>query len=354
MRDGWPTARTGARCGHDAAAPGRRAGLRQGLDVVCAALARSGRSAARGRGPGLCDIAVLAARLAGLEVIFPCPSTPKNRRCSARAAAADAVLVTPAHQFPTGVVLAPDRRRALLDWARDSGGLIIEDDYDAEFRHDGPPVGALQGLAPDHVVYVGTASKRSRRPCGSAGWPCRRAPEAAATAKWWRDSGSPAIEQLALADVLASGAFDRALRRALRIYRARRDRLAAELRRQVPAVRITGAAAGLHLVAHVPDADEDALVAAAAARGASVRGLSSYAVGSRCGPLPVPRSCSATAASRSRPSPTRWRCCGCAGRLVGHGAGRPSVARRRRLGLRFADADPRPSRPTSCRRPRAP
>ncbi len=103
--------------------------------------------------------------------------------------------------------------------------------------------------------------------------------EAAATAKWWRDSGSPAIEQLALADVLASGHFDRALRRALRIYRARRDRLAAELRRQVPTVRITGAAAGLHLVAHVPDADEDALVAAAAARGASVRGLSSYAVG---------------------------------------------------------------------------
>jgi GntR family transcriptional regulator/MocR family aminotransferase len=201
------------------------------------------------------------------------------------AAGADAVLVTPAHQFPTGGVLAPERRRALLDWARRTGGLIIEDDYDAEFRHDGPPVGALQGLAADHVVYVGTASK-ALAPALRLGWLAVPAGlvDATAAAKWWRDSGSPVIEQLALAELIGCGDFDRALRRALRVYRARRDRLVAELERQLPAGRIAGAAAGLHLVVTVAGVDEAELVAAAAERGAGVRGLRSYAVGTTRAP----------------------------------------------------------------------
>ena len=189
------------------------------------------------------------------------------------------MLVTPAHQFPTGVVLSPDRRRALLDWARSAGSLIVEDDYDAEFRHDGPPLGALQRLAPEQVAYVGTASK-ILAPALRLGWlalPASMVAEAA-DAKWCRDSGSPVLDQVALAHVLTRGDFDRSLRRALRSYRHRRDRLVAELARQLPEARISGAAAGLHVVAIFDDLDETALVEFAEQRRVSLRGLRSYAV----------------------------------------------------------------------------
>ena len=252
-------------------------GFAQGLDVVCALLAAQGKVRLAIEDPAL-DDAVHTARLAGMDII-PVPLDAEGIDVDALARArADAVLVTPAHQFPTGVVLSSERRRALLDWARTTEALVIEDDYDAEFRHDGPPLGALQGLAPDHVIYVGTASK-ALAPALRLGW--LALPPAIATqaadAKWWRDSGSPAIDQIALADLLTRGDFDRSLRRALRVYRARRDRLATELTRQLPSVEITGAAAGLHLVANLAGIDEDAFVEAAAKRGAAVRGLRSYA-----------------------------------------------------------------------------
>jgi GntR family transcriptional regulator/MocR family aminotransferase len=264
-------------------------GFAQGLDVVCALLAAQGRRRLAIEDPAL-DDAVKTARLAGMEV-KAVPVDAEGIDVDALAeTGADAVLVTPAHQFPTGVVLSPDRRRALLEWARTTRSLVIEDDYDAEFRHDGAPVGALQGLGADRVVYIGTASK-ALAPALRLGWlalPPAIAAEAA-DAKWWRDSGSPMIDQIALADVLTRGDFDRSLRRALRVYRRRRDRLAAELARKLPAARITGAAAGLHLVAEIAGVNEDAFVAAAAERGAGVRGLRSYAV------APSTRPCDDTA-----------------------------------------------------------
>ena len=190
---------------------------------------------------------------------------------------ADAVLVTPAHQFPTGVVLTPERRRALLHWARTTDALIIEDDYDAEYRHDGPPVGAMQGLAPDHVAYIGSASK-TLTPALRLGWLAlpQRLAGTAADAKWWRDSGSPILDQLALADLITTGAFDRSLRRCLRTYRARRNILVREIHRQLPQAHLTGAAAGLHLVITVPATSEDELVQAARARGVHVEGVGSH------------------------------------------------------------------------------
>jgi GntR family transcriptional regulator/MocR family aminotransferase len=253
-------------------------GFAQGLDVVCATLVRQGKRRLAIEDPAL-DDAVMAARQAGVEVL-PVPVDADGIDVDALARTrADAVLVTPAHQFPTGVVLTPDRRRALLHWARAASALVIEDDYDAEFRHDGPPVGALQGLAPDHVIYVGSASK-TLAPALRLGWlalPPTLA-NTAADAKWWRDSGSPVIDQLALADLLTSGAFDRSLRRALRTYRTRRTVLASEIRDQLPHARLTGAAAGLHLVMTLPGLTEAAVVAAALDRGVRVHGLSSFRI----------------------------------------------------------------------------
>ncbi len=253
-------------------------GFAQGLDVVCATLVADGKRRLAIEDPGLRD-AIMTARLAGLEVI-PVPVDADGIDVAALArTGADAVLVTPAHQFPTGVVLTPERRRALLQWARATDALIIEDDYDAEFRHDGPPVGALQGLAPDHVAYIGSASK-TLTPALRLGWlalPQRLAGTAADT-KWWRDSGSPILDQLALAELITTGAFDRSLRRCLRTYRARRNILVSELRRQLPQAHLTGAAAGLHLAISLPAVGEDAVVAAALDRKIQVEGVSSYRI----------------------------------------------------------------------------
>jgi GntR family transcriptional regulator/MocR family aminotransferase len=176
-----------------------------------------------------------------------------------------AVFVTPAHQFPTGVVLAPHRRAALVDWARRTGGLVVEDDYDAEFRYDRDPVGCLQGLAPRAVAYLGSVSK-ALAPALRLGWlavpPDHRA--AVHARKAAADLGGPVLEQLAFADLLATGGYDRHLRRARRAHRQRRDALVAALGRHLPGVRVGGVAAGLHLVVELPDGVDDVAVAARA------------------------------------------------------------------------------------------
>jgi GntR family transcriptional regulator/MocR family aminotransferase len=195
---------------------------------------------------------------------------------------ADVALLTPAHQFPLGVALAAHRRSAAVDWARATGGLIIEDDYDGEFRYDRHPLGALQALAPQRVVYAGTASK-TLAPGVRLGWLVvpRELINEVVGAKTLSDHNSGAIDQLALAQLIASGAYDRHVRRSRLVYRRRRDRLVAALQRHAPRVRISGIAAGLHALVELPDAvSEQEIVAAAGERGLLLQGLSAYAHGS--------------------------------------------------------------------------
>ena len=193
---------------------------------------------------------------------------------------AEAMLLTPAHQFPLGSVLSPRRRADAARWAVDGGGLIIEDDYDGEFRYDRQPVGALQALAPEHVIYAGTASK-TLAPGLRLGWlvlPARLV-DAVAGAKAQADAHTSSFEQLTLAEFITSGAYDRHVRRTRLVYRRRRDRLIAALARHAPGVRVTGIAAGLHAVAQLPPGQpEDQVVARAAARGVAVEGLGDYAL----------------------------------------------------------------------------
>jgi GntR family transcriptional regulator/MocR family aminotransferase len=164
-----------------------------------------------------------------------------------------AVLLTPAHQFPTGVVLAPRRRRDLLDWAAAADALIIEDDYDAEYRYDRAPVPALQASAPGHVAYAGSTSK-TLAPGMRLGWlvPPRAMHEDLVTAKHAADLGSPALPQLVLAHLIATGELEHHIRAVRKRQRARRDALLGALREHLPGARVQGVAAGLHLLITFP------------------------------------------------------------------------------------------------------
>src|SRR6201996_3491946 len=187
----------------------------------------------------------------------------------AAAGRADALLLTPAHQFPVGAALAPDRRTQAVAWARSTGGLVIEDDYDGEFRYDRQPVGAVQSLAPEHVVYAGSASK-SLAPGLRLGWlvlPAALAQEVAAARELTAGPGSR-LDQLTLAEFIGSGAYDRHVRRSRLAYRRRQDRLAAALHREAPRVRVTGVAAGLHALCELAGGQTEAHVVA---RGAAPR-----------------------------------------------------------------------------------
>jgi GntR family transcriptional regulator / MocR family aminotransferase len=192
----------------------------------------------------------------------------------------DAALITPAHQFPLGVVLAPERRAALLDWTGRTGAIVLEDDYDAEYRYDRQPVGAVQGLAPELVAYAGSVSK-TLAPGLRLGWLVvpERLLDGVTAAKASDDLGTPVVEQLALADFLERGELDRHLRRTRPVYRARRDALVDALARAMPAAPPGGVAAGLHLVVQLPEgSDEGAVVEAARARGVGLSGLAEHRV----------------------------------------------------------------------------
>lgn len=180
------------------------------------------------------------------------------------------VLVTPAHQFPTGVVLAPSRRRALVDWAR-AGGLVIEDDYDAEYRYDRAPVPALQPAAPERIAHTGSTSK-SLAPALRIGWlvaPGQLRAELV-DAKHASDLGSPAVPQLVLARLLATGAHERHVRLVRTRHRARRDALLEVLQPGLPGAALHGVAAGLHLTITLPGAELDDAELAARIRSAGV------------------------------------------------------------------------------------
>ncbi|MFD8674857.1 PLP-dependent aminotransferase family protein [Streptomyces seoulensis] len=185
-----------------------------------------------------------------------------------------AVLLTPAHQFPMGTPLHPDRRAAVVDWARRTGGLILEDDYDGEFRYDRQSVGSLQGLDPDRVVYLGTASK-SLAPGLRLGWMVVPPALLAELTKAKGHSDTVGVlDQLTLAEFIASGAYDRHVRAARLRYRRRRDQLAAVVAGRAPEVTVTGIAAGLHAVLRLPPGTEQAVVQAAHWQGLALHGLS--------------------------------------------------------------------------------
>ncbi len=191
---------------------------------------------------------------------------------------ADVVLVTAAHQFPTGAVTSAETRAALVEWAVRRDALIIEDDYDAEYRYDREPIGAMQGLAPDRVIYAGTASK-TLAPGLRLGWlilPSRLA-ETMATAKFVDDRGSSVLDQLTFADFVARGEFDRHLRRMRPRYRQLRDTLVDRLADRLPDLEPIGVSAGLHVMAWLPpDLAEADVMKAALDRGLGVYGLKPY------------------------------------------------------------------------------
>ncbi|WP_344818843.1 PLP-dependent aminotransferase family protein [Actinoplanes cyaneus] len=192
-----------------------------------------------------------------------------------RETGATTVVLTPAHQFPTGVVLAPDRRRELLAWAGEDDRLIVEDDYDAEHRYDRTPVAALQGSAPEQVAYLGSISK-SLAPGMRLGWLIapRRLQADLLAAKHASDLGSSALPQLVLAELLTNGDYERHLRTVRARQRARRDALLAGLRAHLPQARVRGVAAGLHLLVELPSGDDVAIAEQVRATGVLVHPLS--------------------------------------------------------------------------------
>ena len=258
-------------------------GFRQGLALTCRWLAASGIDRVALEDPGW-HAQRLIVEEAGL-VVTPIPVDQHGLDVDAlRHSGADAVIVTPAHQFPTGAVLAASRRAALIQWAERGDRLIIEDDYDAELCHE--RVGSIQGLAPDRVLYIGSASKRLT-PGMRLGWmlPPSWLSWALISAKAIEDAGSEVTTQLALADFIGRGELERHLRRMRLRYQQRRAALRDALTRQLPGWRPMGAGDGLYLTTALPDhIDEPALLATAARHGVGVEGLSLHSYAGSCPP----------------------------------------------------------------------
>src|SRR5689334_16713654 len=258
-------------------------GFAQGINLVLRALARQGAVTRvgfedPGYGSAQADETIRAVLGMGLEVRYVPVDEQGLVVSELDTSGAQAIVVTPAHQSPTGVVLSPARRHALTDWARRRGGFVIEDDYDSEFRYDSEPVGTLQGLAPDRVFLLGTASK-SLAPAVRLGWV--HAPQALAAAvadeKEMSDRGSCTLDQLALATLLTTGRYDRHLRRMRTVYAARRTALTEAFVRHAPRTRLTGLAAGFQAMAPLPPgADEAAVIAAARDRRVGLHGIADY------------------------------------------------------------------------------
>ncbi|TDD20278.1 PLP-dependent aminotransferase family protein [Nonomuraea diastatica] len=255
-------------------------GYGQGISLLIQVLVRHGARRIALEDPSSDDDARVLARAAGLDVVG-IPVGPDGVQVDAlHRADADAVVLTPSHQWPTGAVLSAAARAEVIRWAKHRGAIVVEDDYDAEYRYDRSPVGAMQGLAPDHVVYCGTASK-TLAPGLRLGWlvvPPRLVADVAA-AKILADRGSPVIDQLTFADFLARGEFDRHLRRMRPVYRRRRDALLDALRTHLPDLEPAGVAAGQHVVAWLPPGlDEAAVVTAAARHGLGIHGIGPYRI----------------------------------------------------------------------------
>ncbi|MEV7773564.1 PLP-dependent aminotransferase family protein [Kitasatospora sp. NPDC086791] len=252
------------------------AGAAQALALLGRALDRTGITEVAVEDPG--SLGARRHLAHWLTATPPVPVDAEGIRVDAlRATGAPAVLLTPAHQYPTGVVLGGDRRRELLRWAVE-GGLVIEDDYDAEHRYDRPPVPALRAALPDRVCYAGSISKLLA-PALRTGWllvPARLR-EAVLDAKRFADLGNPVLPQLVLARLMESGELDRHLRLLRRRHRRRRDAMIEAVRSHLPGATVHGAAAGLHLMLTLPEdlgCTDTELATAALARGVKVQPLS--------------------------------------------------------------------------------
>lgn len=249
-------------------------GTRQGVELLWTVMAEHGARRVAIERPGWRGMSETAADAGLLTVSLPVDEHGlvvehlEQERV-------DAVALAPAHQYPTGAVLSATRRMALVEWARRRGALIVEDDYDAEYRYDRQPIGSLQGLAPEHVVYCGTTSK-TLAPAMRLGWLVlpRALADQVATRQRRRGSMPSPLNQLALSDLIERGELDRHLRRQRRRYALRREALLEALAQQLPEAKIAGAAAGLYIVVGLPDGiSEQSVLTAARSRGIALEGV---------------------------------------------------------------------------------
>jgi GntR family transcriptional regulator/MocR family aminotransferase len=262
-------------------------GAAEGLFLLSAVLAGRGHHSVAMEDPGH-EGQLELLRANGLRPV-PVPADDAGLRVDELAASdCRAVVITAAHQFPLGVALHPDRRRALLAWAREGDNLVIEDDYDAEHRYDRPALRAMQAMEPSRVVYLGSVSK-TLAPALRLGWlvlpPSLHADVVAR--KRLTDLGCSPLPQAAFARMLRGGGYDRHLRRTRLMYRRRRDALLAAIAEQLPGWQPVGIAAGLHVLLRLPDGMDDSLVQRRIAeRGVHAPALSEYVRGARGAPYP--------------------------------------------------------------------
>jgi GntR family transcriptional regulator/MocR family aminotransferase len=253
-------------------------GYTQGLALIAGVLRQRGERAIAMEDPNLPHHRRVV-RAAGLDVAGVPVDDAGARTEMLRQLAVPAFVTTPSHQHPLGMFLQHDRRAVLLDWAASTGGVIVEDDYDGEFRYDRQPVAALQARAPDHVIYAGTAGKTLAVGL-RLGWLV--VPDAwvapLVDAKRNADAGTPAIDQLALAELIGNGGYERHVRRMRVAYRQRRDQLVSVLAHRAPAVSVDGLAAGLHAIVRLPRGgpSEQQVVAAAATANLALLGLGEF------------------------------------------------------------------------------
>jgi GntR family transcriptional regulator/MocR family aminotransferase len=264
-------------------------GFVQALALLCSALA----ARTPGNAPSASAVAVEAYGLPIVRQIVadhglrPAPLVVDDDGAAVEALTDEvAAVLTPAHQYPLGPSLGAARRSAAADWAAQGGGIVVEDDYDGEFRYDRHPLAAMQALAPDHVVYAGTASK-TLAPGLRLAWLVlpRALVEPVLAVKAVADH-TGVLEQLTLAEFIRSGGYDRHVRGRRLTYRRRRDLLLRTLARSAPAVAVTGIAAGLHALVTLPEGvSEEEIGVRAARRGLTVAGLAQYRAG---GPVHPP------------------------------------------------------------------
>ncbi|MGV9777543.1 MocR-like pyridoxine biosynthesis transcription factor PdxR [Streptosporangium sp. NPDC003464] len=253
-------------------------GYVQALALLARVLGDAGADAVAMEDPGLGFHREVVRRAGPAVVALPVDRRGAHPDLMGEHGKVGALVVTPAHQYPTGVTLHPARRHTLTEWARARDGLIVEDDYDGEFRYDRQPVGALQGMAPDHVVYVGSASK-TLGPALRLGWMVlpHRLVEAVVDAKLHLDHHTEVIGQLALADLITTHVYDRHIRACRLHYRRRRDLLLDRLG-PVSGLAVHGIAAGLHAMVNLPPGGpgEQEVLDRAAERGLALGSLGGH------------------------------------------------------------------------------